>query len=122
MFQPTVLLIDDNEDIVDLLSMVLRRKGYRVVFAGTGAEGLEHLMAATLPNLVLLDVQLPDMTGPELLDQIEADRPEIFEKCQILYYSAGQAPADNRVAGAFNKMLDTRSILSSIARRLPMAN
>lgn len=116
-----ILVIDDNEDISELLALMLRRSGYRVFLAGTGEEGLATLAAGTLPNLILLDVQLPDMTGPEVLDRLEEEQPEVLVKCEILFYTAGKAPADSRVAGSLNKMFEIRQILAAIAQRLPGA-
>jgi adenylate cyclase len=60
--QFTVLVVDDEPDIVRYLEHVLRRLGYETVTAGNGAEALEKARAAP-PDLVLLDVMMPIMDG-----------------------------------------------------------
>ena len=60
--QPTVLLIEDNEQNRYLATFLLEQRGYRVVAAMDGASGIE---AATrvAPDIILLDIQLPAMDG-----------------------------------------------------------
>jgi serine phosphatase RsbU (regulator of sigma subunit)/DNA-binding response OmpR family regulator len=67
-----ILVVDDAEANRYLLSSWLRRSGYRVAEAGTGAEALSAL-AAERPDLVLLDVNLPDMSGLDVCARIKAD-------------------------------------------------
>jgi PAS domain S-box-containing protein len=67
----TVLLIDDEESARDLTARSLARLGFDVRTAVTGREGLE--MARSLaPSLVLLDINLPDITGWQVLDELKA--------------------------------------------------
>ena len=66
-----VLLVDDAADIRMLVRLVLEDSGFLVEEAQDGASGLAA--AAGLPDVVLLDVQLPDVDGPELLRALRAD-------------------------------------------------
>jgi len=65
----TVLMVDDEEYIRDGLGRIIERAGYRVVTARGGADALV-LMRADLPDLVLLDLKMPDMDGPTTLVHI----------------------------------------------------
>ncbi|MGA7437484.1 MAG: response regulator transcription factor [Luteibacter sp.] len=66
---PRVLVIDDEAQIRRFLDIGLRAEGYQVVLAATGAEGLG--MAATQsPDVVVLDIGLPDMEGHEVLREL----------------------------------------------------
>lgn len=61
---PLVLIVDDNEQNRKLARDVLRTAGFRTLEAATGAEGIA-LAAEHLPDVVLMDVQLPDMNGTD---------------------------------------------------------
>ena len=62
----TILAVEDERDIRDLLRRYLERAGHSVLTAATGAEGLRHIESGA-PDLVLLDLGLPDIDGLELL-------------------------------------------------------
>jgi two-component system alkaline phosphatase synthesis response regulator PhoP len=61
-----ILVVDDEPDTVSLLSITLGRAGYTVLKANDGKSGLE-LAASEKPDLIILDVMMPDMTGLEVL-------------------------------------------------------
>jgi two-component system cell cycle response regulator DivK len=67
-----VLVVEDNEKNMKLFRDVLRAKGYRTLEATTGTRAVE-LAAAHRPDLVLMDIQLPDIDGVEALGQLRAD-------------------------------------------------
>ena len=68
----TVLVVEDERDIRDLLRRYLERAGHSVVTTGTGAEAL-RLLAQSHPDLVLLDFGLPDIDGSEVLSAATAE-------------------------------------------------
>jgi len=63
--QTRILVVDDEPNIADLLSAALTFEGYQVGVAATGAEALEQVRSFR-PNLVMLDVMLPDFDGNEV--------------------------------------------------------
>jgi two-component system, OmpR family, alkaline phosphatase synthesis response regulator PhoP len=65
MSSKTILLVDDEESILDILEMNLEREGFKVLRADSGAAALKELRSGS-PDLVLLDVGLPDMNGFEV--------------------------------------------------------
>ena len=67
-------VIDDNQSVVDMVSTLLRGEGYRVLGALTGDAGLK-LAILSRPELVLLDIGLPEMNGLELLTRIRSMNP-----------------------------------------------
>jgi two-component system KDP operon response regulator KdpE len=67
--QPHILVIDDEPQIVRALKTILTARQFRVSAAGTGEEGLA-LAAAQKPDLVILDLSLPDMDGVEVCRQL----------------------------------------------------
>ena len=60
--QKTVLIVEDEKNIVDILRFNLQREGYRTVEAYDGADGLEKARSEN-PDIILLDVMLPKMIG-----------------------------------------------------------
>lgn len=67
-----ILIIDDDQMLIDVWSMVLKKEGYEVVTASSGREGLE--MAKTdNPAFILLDQIMPDMKGNEVLALLKED-------------------------------------------------
>ncbi len=67
-----ILVIEDSKTSRKVISLVLKRQGYEIVEATTGTEGLTKL-THLLPDLVLLDVMLPDMDGYQILSKIRSD-------------------------------------------------
>jgi signal transduction histidine kinase len=81
---PTILLVEDDEDVRMAVADMLREAGYDVRASCDGLDALEHLRAmASPPALVLTDVMMPRMTGPQLAMQIEGMMPGV----RLLYMS-----------------------------------
>ena len=71
-----VLIIDDERPVLMTLEALLNRHGYHVDTAGTASQGVK-LLKSNLPSLVLLDLQLPDAHGLEMLDRIKTELPDV---------------------------------------------
>jgi DNA-binding NtrC family response regulator len=69
------LIIDDNRELAKILSVELTRRGHTVHCAHSGTEGLA-LLDRTAPDLIFLDLRLPDMNGTDVLAPARARRPE----------------------------------------------
>lgn len=67
-----VVCIEDEPEMIDLVRLILGRKGFSVIGANGGIEGLE-VVRREKPDLVLLDLMMPDMDGWEVYQQIKAD-------------------------------------------------
>lgn len=67
----TILIIEDEESILDILTYALRKEGFRVHGAATGQEGL-RLFDGIAPDVVILDLMLPDMTGFDICKKLTA--------------------------------------------------
>lgn len=92
----TILLVDDDKEVRDLLASVLRATGYRTVEAASGNQAVDSYHAHQ-PDLVVLDVGLPDMTGLEVCRRIRrfSGVPVVFltgatdEVDELLGFAAG---------------------------------
>ena len=83
----TLLIADDEKDIRDMLASCFRRQGYQVLTAAGGQEAMT--LAARQPDLILLDVSMPDMDGLEVCRRIRSD-----VSCPILFLTARVEDAD----------------------------
>jgi len=117
----TILVIEDYSDTRELLAVLLRRRGYNVVEAEDGVEGL--LKAGWVyPDLILMDLSLPEMDGVEVARRIHAQaklsRIPIFV---VSAYLTEAVKADVRAAGcaeAFAKPFDADALMEKITRTL----
>jgi two-component system, OmpR family, response regulator len=88
-----LLVVDDEQTILELLAGSLRFAGFEVVTAASGAEAL-RAAAASRPDLVLLDVMMPDGDGFEVVRQMRSSGPDI----PVIFLSARDGVSE-RVAG-----------------------
>ena len=84
----TVLVVDDEQDILDLVRFRLEHDGYRVLTATDGQTGLT-LAQAERPDLCILDVMMPKLSGLEVLANLRAD-PATADTRVILLTARGQ--------------------------------
>jgi two-component system, OmpR family, response regulator VicR len=67
-----ILCIEDEPEMIDLIRLILGRRGYEIHGAPGGVEGI-RMVRELLPDLVLLDLMMPDMDGWEVYQQMKAD-------------------------------------------------
>jgi PAS domain S-box-containing protein len=92
----TILVVDDTPDLLDLFSFYLQRAGYKALQARTGSECLS-IVREQLPDLVLLDVMLPDLDGIEVCKIIKSDNRT--KSIPVIHISGMRTSADNEAEG-----------------------
>ena len=90
-----ILIIDDDLDTLRLVGLMLQRQGYQIATATNGQQGLEKALEDT-PNLILLDIMMPDMDGYEVARRLRANSQT--DKIPILMFTA-KTQLDDKVAG-----------------------
>lgn len=90
--RPTLLVVDDNPDIRDTLAIALNDHGYRVTGAPNGKVALELLEEGLRPDMIILDLNMPEMSGWELLAVLDA-RPDL---CGIEVLVLSSTPVEGR--------------------------
>lgn len=101
--QRTLLLVDDEENILAALRRLLRRDGYRILTANSGQAGLD-LLASEAVDVILSDQRMPAMTGVEFLRQVKARYPDTV-RLVLSGYTELQSITDAINEGAIYKFL-----------------
>jgi pilus assembly protein CpaE len=105
---PSVLVIDDESSLVGLVSRFLEKEGFRVLGAATGEEGLRKAIAVS-PDVVIVDIMMPEMDGYEVCRRLRADPRTARSRILVLTargqridkWMAAQAGADDHAIKPF---------------------
>jgi DNA-binding NtrC family response regulator len=117
--KPRVLVIDDEKNIRDIFSLLLADHGYAVETAEAGRQGIERAKAGE-PDVVLLDMNLPDITGMEVLARIREQAPDTGIII-ITAYGTIQSAVEATKLGAYaylEKPVDNEELLLTVSRIL----
>lgn len=114
--QPRVLMIEDHPEIAELYQLKLQLDGYRVAVASDGVSGLE-MARGLLPDVILLDIHLPQMDGLQLLSALRND--EETRGLAVVCFSEDDSPelireAERLSAAAY--LLKSRLLPSGLSR------
>jgi DNA-binding NtrC family response regulator len=115
----TVLVVDDDPSICDVLTARLESRGYDVVVAGDGVEALEKLSAGPV-DLVISDVRMPGLGGRELLAEIRGAWPDVPVILLTAYGTIRDAVQTVRDGAAdyLTKPFDGQELMDKVARQL----
>jgi len=91
MDQKTVMIIEDEEDAAELFAEMMRVSGYRVVKTSKSKPALE-MMAADKPDVILLDIMMPEISGLDILRQMRRD--PALAIIPVIVVTAKSMPAD----------------------------
>jgi DNA-binding response OmpR family regulator len=90
-----ILVVDDDPDILDAVSMILETQGYEVVTARDGVEGLATLKAEN-PDLLILDLLMPKMDGFAVCKELQDPRWSKYRNIPILILTSVREEASRR--------------------------
>jgi UDP-3-O-acyl N-acetylglucosamine deacetylase len=112
-----ILIVDDEESIRLTISQVLQDEGYTTVVAEDGAKALEFI-SKTIPDLVILDIWMPEMDGIEVLRQIKRIDPDIAVLMISGHASIATAVESTRLGAAdfIEKPFDLEEVLAAVQR------
>jgi DNA-binding response OmpR family regulator len=88
---PRVLIVDDDEDLLEMVSMILSRSGVEVHTAAK-ATNFHEMISKIGPDLILMDIYMDGLDGRELCREMKL--LDQFAKIPVILYSAGIIPAD----------------------------
>jgi two-component system, cell cycle response regulator DivK len=116
-----ILIVEDNEKNMKLVRDILRHDGHATLEATRGADGV-RMASAERPDLILMDIQLPDIDGIEALRRLREDRA--LDAVPVIAVSASAMPEDQKkiVASGFDafitKPIQLRLFLATVQRFL----
>jgi len=126
MSKSTILVIDDDKGVLTLMGELLDIRGYGVLTADTGLEGIQ-LAVSKRPDIVILDISMPDMDGGQVAEKLKGHSqtqniPIIFLTGLI---SKDNEVGSNHVVGGnimFAKPCDMDALVEQIEKLTPVAN
>lgn len=111
-----ILVVEDHNDSREMLEEFLTEEGFTVETAVNGLQALEHLMRPPRPDLVLLDLMMPVMTGWDLMERV-AEEPSLWGLPVIVVSGAGSTrPLPRGIVGSIPKPLDLNLLMETISR------
>jgi two-component system cell cycle response regulator DivK len=122
MRAPQVLLVEDNDRNMKLFRDVLLASGYRTLEATTGTSALDAVLEHR-PDLVLMDIELPDIDGIETLDRLRADDRTALIPVLALTAQAMEGDRERFLAAGFDgylsKPVNIRDLVAIVASYCP---
>jgi len=94
--KPMILVVDDEAELAEAVSYALEQEGFACRLAGTGKGGIDTALSTPTPNLILLDMMLPDISGTEVCRELR--RHEQTRSTPILFLTAKDTEIDRVVA------------------------
>jgi DNA-binding response OmpR family regulator len=122
-YAPLILQVEDEDNIRKLITVNMVRRGYRVVEACTGLQGLQALRDET-PDLLVLNIKLPDMSGLDILDHLN-DNSLPASDFPVIIITAFPIDTEmilrqyTRVAKIFTKPFDIKEVIDFIHENTP---
>src|SRR3954469_18483180 len=113
-----VFVVDDDYDIREAVSDVLVSEGYSVLTAADGGEALATLRRGVRPDVMLLDLMMPRVSGVDVIDALRKD--ESLRQIPIVVCSAnrGYGPDDLGVHDVLRKPVSVEELLDAVARAI----
>jgi len=112
-----ILIVDDDLDCREMLAELLSNKGYLVVCAENGRQGLDYLNSS-IPGLVILDLMMPVMSGWEFRERQRSD-PRL-ESLPVVVVTASGLVQDIDAAAVVRKPIDFNLLMSVVKQNCPL--
>jgi len=118
----SILAVDDNTVALTVERLMLEAGGYTVSTAQSGTEAIALLSKMERPDLILLDMQMEDMTGLEFLNVLAEKNPEVLKRVPIVFLSGMNEVPKSRAVGFIRKPVDMDQFLKAVERFIDMGN
>jgi CheY-like chemotaxis protein len=119
---PRILVVDDNPELLSLLTQLFEVAGYEVSGANRGKQAIE-LARAQLPAAAVIDILLPDMMGYHLADTLRKEQPQLPLLFITGVFKGGKHAIEARqkyaAAGYFEKPFEAQKLLEAVGKMVP---
>jgi CheY-like chemotaxis protein len=120
----TIMIVDDTKDTVEMVEKLLKSEGYSTIIAFNGKEALDTLRGLNAdgrPDLILLDMFMPEMSGREVCERIRAEKDPGLKDIKIAFFTVAnfkeqgkQILKDLEVADYITKPFDVDDLLNRV--------
>jgi DNA-binding NtrC family response regulator len=114
MNKESILVIDDDSALLELQKIILEMNGFGVFTAQSGEEALGLLAKIDKPHLILLDVKMEDMSGPQFLKKFEEEMPQLFAGIPVVYLSGMVEIPKGNVVGLIRKPFEMDKYIKEV--------
>ncbi|MHA1583950.1 MAG: response regulator [Promethearchaeota archaeon] len=119
--EQTIMVIDDEKSITKITEMILKRQKYHVITFNNPIIALDYLHSHPLPDLILTDMRMPQLTGLQLCQKIRED--ERLKTIRIAFFSASISNRENflekyNILGIIPKPFDLQDFIKTIKKFL----
>jgi CheY-like chemotaxis protein len=124
----TIMIVDDTRDTVEMVEKLLKSEGYNTIIAFNGKEALDKLRSlkgGKKPDLILLDMFMPEMSGREVCETIRADKDPDLKDIKIAFFTVAnfkeqgkQILNDLKVKDYITKPFDVDDLLNRVRTML----
>ena len=111
-----LLIVEDDDAARDALGDIFHLEGYQVALSANGKDALEYLRSEPLPDLIILDLQMPVMNGWQF--RREQSRDARFATVPVVVITAFQSPGDLDGAEIVHKPIDIELLLALVRKLL----
>jgi CheY-like chemotaxis protein len=119
-----IMIVDDTRDTVELVEKILKSEGYTTIIAFNGKEALDTLRGLNAdgrPDLILLDMFMPEMSGREVCERIRAEKDPGLKDIKIAFFTVAnfkeqgkQILKDLKIADYITKPFDVDDLLNRV--------
>lgn len=111
-----ILVIDDCPDFLEVAKSILEIGNYMVFTATSAEDAFSILSKIAQPDLILLDMQMSDMSGQAFLTALEETNPETLKNVPVVFLSANERAPASKAAGFIRKPVDIDKLLTAVLR------
>jgi CheY-like chemotaxis protein len=110
----TILVVDDNQDLLEINKIFLEMAGYEVLTADSGGEAFRLLEQGESFDLILLDMQMGDMSGMEFLRILELNMPQVYGNVPIVFLTGMDQVPKSKARGFLRKPMDVNQLIENV--------